>query len=317
MTKSSNGSLYFAISFLANVDNRVYMLSGFVVAMYLYFRKSIHHTRKKVQEENTAVEQKRTVSHKVTFAHDDDMTVYEDSNTNHRTGRIGNSHVSTISNLNRNGSNSPKTSSSSSQHSFYDRLRNDGIEVTRIKKGKTQAMLLRMNENCELYYPRKTLKTSMNLHHISTLVAAFRCDEKSGHFIVQFPQKILHLDAFSPTAADDMIHSLLDIRDHFKSVLLPFVHTLRRNNSNNVTSSSSPHHHHSSHEYESNMSTHSIGVFSDDSSCTNSTGTPSSTYNTITQTLFSNKLRFELRRRTSSKEIKIVEPQPSMTNIIT
>ena len=309
MTKLST---YYAMSFLANLDNRVFVLSGFVLAMYFYFRKSIH--QRKEEEVNSSLVQKRTervVCHKVTFAHEDDMTVYDDSNTKHGTDRTGGSNnLSTVRNPSRHGSNSPSSSSSSSQNSFYHRLRNDGIEVTRIKKGKEHTMILRMNENCELFYPRKTLKTSMNLHHISTLLAAFRCDEKSGHFIVQFPQKILHLDAYSSTAADDMIHSLLDIRDHFKSVLLPFVHTLRRNNSINSTSSSSPHH--LSHENDNNISMHSAGMLSDDSSCTTSTGTPSTFYNTIAETLFSNKLRFELRRRTSSKEIKIVESQPPL-----
>ena len=301
------------ISFLANLDNRVFMLSGFVVAIYLYFRKSIH--QRKNDETEVTLEQKRTErsSYHVTFAHEDDVNMNAgNNNIKYGTNRTSSSSPSVNSNLRRNGSNSPKSGSSSpspsssSQNSFYKRLRNDGIEVTRIKKGKEQAMLLRMNENCELFYPRKTLKTSMNLHHISTLIAAFRCDEKSGHFILQFPQKILHLDAFSSTAADDMIHSLLDIRDHFKSVLLPFVHTLRRNHSSNSSSS-----YHLSHENDSNISIHSVGMISDDSSCTNSTGTPSTNYNIITKTLFSNKFR----RRSSTKEIKIVESQPPLKNI--
>ncbi len=162
------------------------------------------------------------------------------------------------------------TTTAADASAFYDRLRapDGGILVTRLKGGKEDEFELRVNDNCELVWPRRSPLAAAvampNAVPLSTLVAAFYCDAsetQQTRFILQFQQKVLHLQAPSATEAKAIVDGFQALRGEFRCDMFAFVRGLRRNTSTS-TSRSFP------RSFSFSSSVHSV---SDDAS---STATP-------------------------------------------
>jgi len=140
---------------------------------------------------------------------------------------------------------------------FYDRLKNFGIGVTRLKNGKEDAFELRVNDGCELVWPRRSpfsaaVAAAPNALPLSTLVAAFFCDGSDTRFILQFQRKVLFLQAASANDAKTIVDGFVALRAVFRGDMIKFMRGLRRSPSvtsiatTTSSSSSSRHRHHRS-----------------------------------------------------------------------
>lgn len=183
---------------------------------------------------------------------------------------------------------------------LYNELRKDsGITMKRMKGGKVETMTLRMNDNGELFWPRRKFPRSTNLLHVGILKDAFLC-ECDGTFILSFPKKILHLETINrdKATAHALVDGLLSMRNEFNGSMLRFA-------SQSSSSRSS-----SGSVFDDSM--HSVS----DSTCTTTTGmSRSSSFSAMASgaiagplSRFGSKIHL-LRRRmgSSNREIKVIE----------
>jgi hypothetical protein len=176
---------------------------------------------------------------------------------------------------------------------FYDCLRGPGIFLKRIKAGKAAVITLKLNDTFELCWTKQKtgitkLQTSSNhRYHLSTLLAAFKCDgglTSGSRFVLQFPTKILCVDSETSEKAEFVVEGLLGLRQELAGRTLTFVHALKRSSSSNSNGS-----------WKSES----------DAAEADETRAKSSRLNRLVE-----QVRWTMKRRSSGKEIKVVEPQP-------
>lgn len=174
---------------------------------------------------------------------------------------------------------------------FYDCLRGPGIFLKRIKAERAEIITLKLNDTFELCWAKKgtTLPASIATHryHLSTLLAAFKCDGglvNGSRFVLQFPSNVLCVDAETSDKADFVIEGLLSLRLELTGRTLAFVHALKRSSSSS-----------SSKSWKAELNAAEA----------NDSRTKSSRFNRLVE-----QLRWTMKRRSSGREIKVVEPQP-------